>query len=192
MKIKNKLMSLFHKIENKWVHLKTLCKCRALGFPQDILIGRNVRFRGVEYMHIGSGACFNNDSIIEAWDKFRTERYNPILSIGANCSFGEYSHITCCNQISIGKNVLTGRFVLITDNSHGTFGNINIPPRERPLVSKGPVFIGDNVWIGDKVSILSGVSIGDNAIIATGAIVTKDIPANCLVAGCPAKIIKQK
>ena len=59
------------------------------------------------------------------------------------------------------------------------------------IVSKGPVVIGDNVWIGDKVTVLPGVTIGDGAVIAANAVVTKDVPAYSVVAGNPAKIIKQ-
>ncbi|MDE7192107.1 MAG: sugar O-acetyltransferase, partial [Clostridia bacterium] len=54
-----------------------------------------------------------------------------------------------------------------------------------------PVKIGNNVWIGAHATILSGVTIGDNAIIAAGAVVTKDVPQNTVVAGVPAKIIKK-
>lgn len=53
-----------------------------------------------------------------------------------------------------------------------------------------PVRIGNNVWVGANVTILPGVSIGDNAIIAAGAVVTKDVPANMLAAGIPAKVIR--
>ncbi len=57
-------------------------------------------------------------------------------------------------------------------------------------MSKGAVIIKDNVWVGEGVAILSGVTIGENAIIATNAVVTKDVPANSVVGGIPAKIIK--
>ena len=90
----------------------------------------------------------------------------------------------------IGNGLLTGRFVLISDNSHGGLSQTEaaIPPAARKLVSKGPVVIGDNVWIGDKVTILAGVHIGDNAIIAANAVVTENVPANTLVAGVPASV----
>ncbi len=55
-----------------------------------------------------------------------------------------------------------------------------------------PIKIGDNVWIGANSVILKGVTIGNNAIIAAGSIVTKDVPANAIVGGCPAKVIRYK
>ena len=53
------------------------------------------------------------------------------------------------------------------------------------------MIIGRNVWIGADATILPGVTVGDNAVVAAGALVSKDVPANTLVAGLPAKVIKQ-
>lgn len=91
--------------------------------------------------------------------------------------------------ISIGKNVLTGKKILITDNSHGKYAD-DVPPSKRKLFSKGHVIIEDNVWIGEKVSILPGVRIGKSAIIAANAVVTKDVEPYSIVAGIPARKIK--
>jgi acetyltransferase-like isoleucine patch superfamily enzyme len=63
------------------------------------------------------------------------------------------------------------------------------PPR--PKLETRPVFIGDNVWIGMHSLILKGVTIGENSVVAAGAIVTKSVPANCVVAGNPATIVKR-
>ena len=68
---------------------------------------------------------------------------------------------------------------------------MEIPPTQRPVYSKGPVIIGNNVWIGDKATILPNVSIGNGAIIAANSVVTKDVPEYCIVAGNPAKIINR-
>ena len=62
--------------------------------------------------------------------------------------------------------------------------------RRRHLGIAKPVSIGNDVWIGGNVTILPGVTIGDNVIIAAGAVVTKDIPDNCVVGGIPARVIK--
>ena len=81
----------------------------------------------------------------------------------------------------------------ITDNSHGDtlYETLQTPPHKRKLVSKGPVIIEDNVWIGDKATVLPGVTIGKGAIVAANAVVTKDVPPYCIVAGIPAKIVKE-
>ena len=120
------------------------------------------------------------------------EVINPILKIGNNCNIGQYNHITAVNKIVIGDNLLTGRFVLITDNSHGHFNydNLKIHPSKRQVVSKGEVVIGNNVWIGDKVSILPGVHIGDGCVIGANSVVTYDIPSYSIAVGNPVKVIK--
>lgn len=62
--------------------------------------------------------------------------------------------------------------------------------RREKLSQVKPVVIGNDVWIGGNCTILPGVTIGSNVVVAAGAVVTKDIPDNCLVAGVPAKKIK--
>lgn len=147
--------------------------------------------RNPQYITVGCNNVFLRNTAISVTPT--TDFKLPQINIGNNCHFGIRNHITCINNITIGDNLLTGGYVLISDNAHGTAdkNTLNIPPFDRPLVSKGGVTIGNNVWIGDKVSILAGVHIGDNAIIGANSVVTKDIPANSVAAGIPARIIKQ-
>lgn len=162
-------------------------------------LGENVRFdtivelKGSEYISIGKETSFMKDLYLTAWSSYREKKFNPIIVIGEDCHFGAYCHITSSNSISIGNNCLTGKWLTITDNSHGLtdLNDLKEPPVERQLVSKGPVRIGNNVWIGDKVTILAGVNIGDGAVVAANSVVTKDVPAYSVVGGNPAKIIKQ-
>ena len=81
---------------------------------------------------------------------------------------------------------------MINDNLHGeiTYEQLRIMPKDRQLISKGPITIGKNVWIGEMAIILGGVTIGEGAIIGAHAVVTKDVPAYSVVAGIPAKVIK--
>ena len=113
------------------------------------------------------------------------------IPVGDNVFINSYCHIGCINKIVIGNNVMIGSGVLITDHQHGILAYSDTPVADRELVSKGPVIIGDNVWIGQRAQILKGVSIGDGAIIAAGAIVTHDIPSNCVAVGVPAKVVRQ-
>lgn len=148
-------------------------------------------FRNPQYITIGCNNIFLRNTAISVTPT--SDFQSPHINIGNHCHFGIRNHITCINNITIGDNLLTGGYVLISDNAHGTVDKnmLNIPPFDRPLVSKGGVTIGNNVWIGDKVSILAGVHIGDNAIIGANSVVTKDIPANSVAVGIPARIIKQ-
>lgn len=95
----------------------------------------------------------------------------------------ENVQIICKGTIEIGKGCAIGRDVVIR-----SFDGHTIEQDGYEIAQ--PIKIGDDVWIGQRAQILKGVTIGDGAIIAAGAIVTHDIPANTLVAGIPAKIIK--
>ena len=146
---------------------------------------------GGERIKIGSRSCIQAYSVLGCW-KGDTQS-SPSITIGNNCCLGEYNHITAINSITIGDGLLTGRFVIISDNNHGGLSEAeaDIRPGDRKLVSKGSITIGKNVWIGDKATILGGVDIGNNVIIAAISVVRSDIPDNCLVAGNPA-IIKKR
>lgn len=147
---------------------------------------------GFKSINIGRNTGIQKHTILGCWNKFYEQNFNPAIFIGNNCNIGEYTHISSCNRITIGDGLLTGRFVLITDNNHGALSKeeSTTPPLRRKLVSKGEIVIGENVWIGDKVTILGGVNVGNNVIIAANSVVTKSIPDNCVAAGNPAKIIK--
>ena len=147
---------------------------------------------GNRSIFIGDRTLIDSNCILGSWRKYRDQIFSPSIIIGNNCRIGQYTQITACNKITIGNGLLTGRFVLISDNSHGGLSKEDamIPPNKRLLKSKGEIVIGNNVWIGDKATVLSGVSIGDNVIVAANSVVTKSVPSNCIIAGAPAKIVK--
>ena len=90
-------------------------------------------------------------------------------------------------QITVGNKCQIGELVSIFDCDFH-----QIPPATRnssPGLTK-PVILGDNVWLGSRVLVLKGVTIGDNSIVAAASVVTKSIPADCIAAGNPAKIIR--
>ena len=161
--------------------------------------GQGVSFRSVgmlhcpEFIHIGGKTNFGKDIWLTAWLFGGGKFDKPFLKIGSHCSFGAYNHITCANRVIIGDNCLTGKWVTIPDNSHGETDSdsLHLSPTKRPITSKGPVVIGNNVWIGDKATILPGVTIGDGAVVAANAVVTKDVPSYSVVGGNPARIIKK-
>ena len=159
----------------------------------DSFFGRFSLLQGGKFITIGSHVWIGEGCYLTAWDKYGNQVFTPEIHISDNAIIGPHAHITAINKIVIGEGVLTGKYITITDNSHGgtqDLCDLVGRPGDRPLYSKGPVLIGDNVWIGDKAVILPGVTIGCNAVIGANAVVTKDIPAYSVVAGNPAKIIK--
>jgi acetyltransferase-like isoleucine patch superfamily enzyme len=159
-------------------------------FGNNSLINLDSLILNSKYMSVGENSSFGSRLTLTCYEDEQTERL-PQLFIGDHVSIGADAHITCCNSIVIGNNVVTGKKVLITDNSHGntTKEHMGLHPFKRPLYSKGPVIIGDNVWIGEKASIMPGVHIGEGAIIGANAVVTKDVQAYSVVGGIPAKIL---
>jgi len=162
-------------------------------FGKNSLLGLNSRIVKAKYISLGDNSSICNGVELSCSEGINLEDHVPNLTIGNNVSIGEYSHITCANMVLIGCGVLTGKKVLITDNSHGAsdLESLKLLPIKREVVSNGPVVIGDNVWIGEKASIMPNVKIGNGAIVAANSVVTKDVPAYSIVAGIPAKVIKQ-
>lgn len=160
-------------------------KIGALVNPGRITLGHNVIF--ADYFFLTAFTKWGKHQIVKDPSKC-------LIQIGNNCTFGAFNHITSINSIVIGDGCLTGKWVTITDNAHGSTDKDQLlaQPSVRTLQSKGPVTIGKNVWIGDKATILPGVEIGDGAVVAANAVVTKNVPAYCVVAGIPAKIIDRK
>ena len=131
------------------------------------------------------------------------------VSIGDNCSIGSNTyigtfggtviiedncHIGNMNQIGssgarvrIGQNCLFAPYVMITDATH-SFKDSGLIIKDSPIISKN-VDIGCNVWLGSSAMVMPGVSIKDGAVIGAKALVNKNIPADAIAFGCPAKVI---
>ncbi|MCQ2214306.1 MAG: acyltransferase [Bacteroidales bacterium] len=156
-------------------------------------LGYNVKIHNPHLIRIGIESSIGDNCMLSCWEEYNGQKYSPCIVVGKNSCIGDYSHLTSIYGITIGDNLLMGRFVLISDNNHGSgiVEESTTPPILRPLVSKGGIVIGNNVWIGDKSTILSGVTIGDGSIIAANSVVTKNVPPNSIAAGIPAKVIKR-
>lgn len=185
--------------------LYIFCKRKALGMyvtytkslfksvGDNSFWGKFSQLVGEKNISIGSNVWIGEGSYLAAWDKFKDQTFTPSIKISDNVTIGPHAHITAINKIIIGNGVLTGKYITITDNSHGkckTLNDLKEFPIKRPLISKGPVIIGDKVWIGDKAIILSNVTIGEGAVVGANAVVTKDVPPYCVVGGNPARLIK--
>lgn len=154
-----------------------------------VTIGHRPLFVGCQYINLDSKVTIADDVVLTAWNVLSTP---PSIIIGSGTSINRGCHITGANTIKIGKNVGVSAYVLITDNAHGdnSYEQMHISRLKRPVVSKGPIVIEDNVWIGEKSTILPNVHIGFGAVIGANSVVTKDVPAYAIAVGNPAKIIK--
>lgn len=109
------------------------------------------------------------------------------LYIGSHSRIG--LHNTIIGPVSIGNHVNLAQGVVLSGLNH----NFQNPAKriDEQGVSTLPITIHDDVWIGANAVVTAGVTIGRHSVVAAGSVVTKDVPENTLVAGCPAKIIKQ-
>lgn len=139
------------------------------------------------------------DEIREIFSELTSQPVNETLRLvppfhtdcGKNIRIGEnvFINSNCTMQdqggIYIGDNVLIGHNACLLTLNH------NEDPKKRANLMPSPIKIGNGAWLGSNVTVLPGVSIGDGAIVAAGAVVTKDVDENTIVAGIPAKVMRK-
>ena len=114
-------------------------------------------------------------------------------SYGRNIHFGDrvFLNVQCtildCNEVRIGDHVMIGPAVQIYTAAH----DLRAEARNQGWEVAKPILIADNVWIGGGAILLPGVTIGRNAVVGAGAVVSRDAPANTIVAGNPARVIRE-
>lgn len=142
------------------------------------------RTRDGGYVELRDGVALYGDTIIET-------------IANGNVIIGEETHIQPRCQLTAAKaSIIIGKRVEIAVNcsffpfNHAMIDGERI--RELPLVSRGDIVIDDDVWLGAGVIVLDSVHIGEGAAIGAGAVVTRDIPANAIAAGVPAKVVQMR
>jgi len=115
--------------------------------------------------------------------------FSPKVTLGDYSGIGINAKLygTC----HIGRYVMMGTDCTVITRNH-RFDRIDIPMMQQGFEEERPVFIGDDVWIGDRVTLLPGVHIGEGCIVAAGAVVTRDVPPYSIVAGVPARVIRNR
>ena len=169
--------------------------CRLKMRLWGIKYGKKCSFRGnmIFYKALESSIVMGNNCSFNSNNRFNFRGINHCcilqtnkggnIKIGDRCGFSGVSIVSSVG-VTIGDDVMCGTNVMIGDrNDHE-----NRYPEWQPK----PVSIGNNVWIGMNSIVMRGVTIGDNTIIGANSVVTKDIPANCIAAGNPCKVIKER
>ncbi|HEX2265939.1 MAG TPA: acyltransferase [Solirubrobacterales bacterium] len=116
--------------------------------------------------------------------------HEGVVEIGKKTVIGQECTISAYQRVRIGDECVIADRAMFIDFDHG------VVEVERPIrlqgIYKRDVEVGNNVWIGYGACILRGVSVGDNSVIGTNAVVTKDVPANAIVGGIPARVIRMR
>ena len=175
-----------------------------------LMLGRRVRLLNRQNMHLGKWvkiedyAYLNalglgqlrigNNSSIGAFSRvIISTSFNNIgkhIHIGDNVGIGEYAYLGGGGGLDIGDNCIVGQYLSCHPENHN-FADLDLEIRHQGVSRQG-IKVGKNCWIGSKVTITDGVEVGDNCVIAAGAVVTKSMPANALIGGVPAKVLKMR
>jgi maltose O-acetyltransferase len=112
--------------------------------------------------------------------------YGAHLTVGARC-FANFGLVALdVAAITIGDDVQIGPNVQLLTPTHP----VEPEPRRQKWEAAEPIVIGDNVWLGGGVIVLPGVTIGENTVVGAGAVVTRDLPANVVAVGNPARVVR--
>lgn len=123
------------------------------------------------------------DASFRLFPPFYTD-FGKNITVGKNVFINACCHFQDHGGVTIGDGCQIGHAVVFATLNHG------LAPEERPFTRPAPITLGKNVWVGSNATILQGVTIGDNSVIAAGAVVTRDVPANVVAGGVPAKVIR--
>lgn len=167
---------------------------RLLGW-QQASVPPSSTILGTKYIEVMPGFFASGPVWIEAISSYGNDAFSPSIHIGRDLRVSRNLHISAIDHVSIGNNCLLGSNVYIADHSHGDYRardfDAAVVPALRPLAFTGAVNIADNCWIGDNAVILGGVTIGAGAIVAANSVVLHDVSSMTMVAGAPAKVIKE-
>ena len=147
-----------------------------LGRGLELQIARKGSIRFGRFVWIGDGT------------KIRC--HEGVVEIGSKTVMGQECTISAYQRVRIGEECVIADRAMFIDFDHG------VVEVERPIrvqgIYKRDVEVGSNVWIGYGACVLRGVSVGDNSIVGTNSVVTRDVPANAVVAGIPARVIRMR
>jgi acetyltransferase-like isoleucine patch superfamily enzyme len=158
-------------------------------FGDNVNIGDFVKLAalGNEPLTIGNQVSIGSFSQIIISTTF--SNVGKFINIGNNVGIGEFSYLGGAGGLMIGNDTIIGQYFSTHPENH-IYSDPKFLIREQGVNRQG-ISVGSNCWIGSKVTLLDGVTIGNNCVVAAGAVVTKCFPNNVIIAGVPAKIIKQ-
>ena len=167
---------------------KILSDCKKVkGNPtlhQPILLAGKGNISFGENVQIG---VINSPNFYTHYFYLEARNNDSEISIGDNVSINNGFKVVAFSKIVIEKNVLIGFGCSIIDNDGH---HLAIDKRNTGKPNSADIYIGENVFLGNDVTVLKGVTIGKNSVVGNGSIVTKNVPENVIVAGNPAKIIR--
>lgn len=149
-----------------------------------VFFGRNLQ------LQIGKGGTVRFGRFVWIGDGTKIRCHEGLVEIGQKTVMGQDCTISAYQRVRIGEQCVIADRTMFIDFDHG------MVEVERPIrlqgIYKRDVVIGSNVWIGYGACFLRGVSVGDNSVVGTSAVVARDVPANAIVGGVPARILRMR
>jgi serine acetyltransferase len=176
-KLLNKFAKAYEVLMGHVILVRSGCVCEG-----PIHLYKHVRLRATDCGKVRIGARVVIDRYADITVKYGN------LRIGDDTYLGQFSVVCAQDSIEIGRDCLIAEHVTIRDQDHIFLGQK--PTRASGFVT-APIRIGDNVWLGAKVTVLKGITIGDNSVIGANSVVSRNIPANSVAVGNPARVIRK-
>jgi acetyltransferase-like isoleucine patch superfamily enzyme len=159
-------------------------------------LGRRLKLDGLAFIGPGCQLEVGSNAVLElgrwSWvgHRCKIRCHEGTVSLGAKTVMGQECTISAFQHVSIGRECVIADRAMLIDFDHGVV-DVEKPIRLQGIY-KRDVRVGHNVWIGYGACVLRGSSIGDNAIIGSNSVVTHDVPANAVVGGVPARLIRMR
>ena len=185
-------------------------RCYRLMFPAigaKVVFGRNVTIRHPQRIRLGDHVILDDNCVIDA-----KGTDNRGIAIGARVYVGRNTIIYCkngniaigddvnissncqfvsSNDMTVGRDTVIGAYsYLLSGGGYDYALTAKKFSAQNGFITRGPLVIGDNCWLGAGVTILDAASLGEHCVVAAGAVVTKPVPANTIVGGVPARVIR--
>jgi len=160
--------------------------------PQFDMVGAGLIVFGPRHVEVnGPRVCLGRDIHMMA-TRDKPIRFTVYAQPGGRIELGDYTIVLPGARISSASSIRVGRNCMFATNSYVTDADWHdVYDRTAAPGNTAEVVLEDNVWVGDSAIVCKGVTVGENSVIGAGAVVASDVPKNCVVAGNPARVIKQ-
>ncbi len=165
-----------------------ICNSKNIVFGSNVTIEKHCTIDGYASEKIIFGDCLKIGAYSNLLSTSHFSKFGKGIKIGNNSAIGDFTHFGAPGGIEIGNDVIMGSYISFHSENHN-FSDTKKLIREQGTTSKG-IKLGNNIWVGAKVTFLDGCEIGDNSVVAAGAVVNGIYPANSIIGGVPAKVIK--
>lgn len=186
----------FHDYVNHALALSARLKGRLLyaclfgAFGQRSWLKKPDQIYGASRIFIAEDVRIEKGAVLYAVRSYSAWTYEGRISIGRGTFLNRYFNASSAVGIEIGEDVAFGSNVFLCDFDHG-YSDPRVGRIVSPLVTKGPIKIGSRCWLGANVYVGSGVELGEGCVVGANSVVTTSFPPNTVLAGAPAKAIRQ-